>query len=78
MLEFGERVTLNSWTCKAEDLDTLRAAGFDDESIVEMTLIICHYAFMTRLTDALGAELGPEQESSELLRTLVAKGVLDG
>ena len=76
MLEFAEKVTLTSWMCTPEDLDRLRAVGFTDEEILEITLVVCHYAFMTRLTDALGVEVHPQQVAPELMDSLLATGVV--
>lgn len=78
MLTFAEKVTLTSWECNPDDLDQLRIAGFSDEEILEITLVICHYVFMSRLTDALGVEVHPEQVSSQLVNGLLCEGIIQG
>jgi len=57
MLEFGEKLTLLPSGMKEEDVTALRRHGFDDDQILAITLAAAYRNFITRLADALGAEL---------------------
>jgi alkylhydroperoxidase family enzyme len=57
MLEFGEKLTLLPSGMKEEDVAALRRHGFDDREILSITLAAAYRNFITRLADALGAEL---------------------
>jgi len=39
-----------------DDLDELRAAGFDDRAIHDATQVIAYFNYITRVADALGVE----------------------
>ena len=39
-----------------EDLDELRACGFDDTAIHDATQIVGYFNYITRVADALGVE----------------------
>lgn len=78
MLTFAEKVTLTSWECNPDDLDQLRNAGFSDEEILEITLVTCHYVFMSGLTDALGVNVHPEQVPLQLVDGLLSEGIIQG
>lgn len=75
MLEFTEKLTLTPYTMAREDVEKLRAAGLDDEEVVEATLICCRYNYMCRLVDALGAVLPETVRNSALDKELTSRGV---
>jgi len=39
------------------DLEALRAAGWDDRAIVDLTLVVAYYNFVNRIASGLGVEL---------------------
>jgi alkylhydroperoxidase family enzyme len=57
MLEFGEKLTLLPSAVQEADVTRLREHGFDDRAILSITLAAAYRNFITRLADALGAEL---------------------
>ncbi|MDP3766945.1 MAG: carboxymuconolactone decarboxylase family protein [Dehalococcoidia bacterium] len=57
MLEFGEKLTVLPSGMQAADVARLREHGFDDRAILSITLAAAYRNFITRLADALGAEL---------------------
>jgi alkylhydroperoxidase family enzyme len=57
MLEFGEKLTLLPSGMREADVARLREHGFDDREILSITLAAAYRNFITRLADALGAEL---------------------
>jgi len=54
MLEYVEKVTRDATQVGRDDHDRLRAAGFDDRGIVQITLIASWFNYINRAADALG------------------------
>jgi uncharacterized peroxidase-related enzyme len=54
MLEYVEKITRDATLVGREDHDRLRAAGFDDKGIVQITLIASWFNYINRVADALG------------------------
>jgi uncharacterized peroxidase-related enzyme len=54
MLDFTVRLTTASYKLTPEDLARLRAVGFDDVGILQITLIAAWFNYINRVADALG------------------------
>jgi len=54
MLEFVEQFTRDSTRLGPEDLDKLRAAGFDDKAILQISVIAGWFNYANRIADVLG------------------------
>ena len=54
MLRYVEKVTRDATRVTHEDHERLRAAGFDDKGIVQITLIAAWFNYINRVADALG------------------------
>jgi uncharacterized peroxidase-related enzyme len=54
MLEYVVKLTHDATKCTRADHDTLRAAGFDDRGILQITLIASWFNYINRVADALG------------------------
>jgi uncharacterized peroxidase-related enzyme len=54
MLEYAEKLTLRPATCTQEDLAQLRAHGFDDRAILQITMIVSMFNYLNRVADGLG------------------------
>jgi uncharacterized peroxidase-related enzyme len=54
MCDYVVKLTKDATQCSAEDLDGLRAAGFDDKGILQITLIASWFNYINRVADALG------------------------
>ncbi|HZY87864.1 MAG TPA: hypothetical protein VFE78_23710 [Gemmataceae bacterium] len=54
MLDFAARLTTTAYKLTADDLDRLRAVGFDDVGILQVTLIAAWFNYINRVADALG------------------------
>ena len=54
MLEYVEKVTRDATRVRPEDHQRLRAAGFDDKGILQITLIASWFNYINRVADALG------------------------
>jgi len=54
MLEYVVQVTKDATGVSRETLDGLRAHGFDDRGILQITLITSWFNYINRVADALG------------------------
>jgi uncharacterized peroxidase-related enzyme len=54
MLEYVETLTKDATRIGKGDHDKLRAAGFDDRGILQITLIASWFNYINRVADALG------------------------
>lgn len=54
MLEYVETVTRDATRVTPEHHAKLRAAGFDDRGILQITLIAAWFNYINRVADALG------------------------
>lgn len=63
MLEFVEKLTLYPGQMAEQDVQQLRAVGFGDEDILEISLICSYYNMINRIAESLGAET--EEENLE-------------
>jgi len=54
MLDFVVKMTVAPYKHTPEDLARLRAVGFDDTGILQLTLIAAYFNYINRVADALG------------------------
>ena len=54
MLDYVVKMTKDATRCSPADHDALRAVGFDDRGIVQITLIAAWFNYINRVADALG------------------------
>jgi uncharacterized peroxidase-related enzyme len=54
MLEYAEQVTKDATRITRQDHERLRAAGFNDQAILQITLIAAWFNYINRVADALG------------------------
>jgi alkylhydroperoxidase family enzyme len=54
MLEYVHKLTKDATQVRREDHERLRAAGFDDRGILQITLIAAWFNYINRVADALG------------------------
>ena len=54
MLDYVTVVTEDATRVTPRDLDRLRAAGFDDRGILQITLLAAWFNYINRVADALG------------------------
>jgi uncharacterized peroxidase-related enzyme len=62
MLDYVVRLTKDATTISQDDHERLRAVGFDDTAILQITLIASWFNYINRVADALG--VGREEQSS--------------
>jgi len=63
MLEYVVKVTRDATQCSPEDHKKLRAVGFDDRGILQITLITAWFNYINRVADALGVGQDGQVES---------------
>jgi len=66
MLDYVVKITKDATRCSPEDHVALRAAGFDDRGILQITLIAAWFNYINRVADALG--VGRDWGTGQLLR----------
>ena len=54
MLDYVVKLTKDATKCSSEDHARLRAVGFDDRGILQITLIGSWFNYINRTADALG------------------------
>ena len=54
MLDYVIKLTKDATNVQKDDIDGLRAAGFDDRGILQITLIASWFNYINRVADALG------------------------
>lgn len=54
MLDFAVQISVDATAITRETLDGLRAHGFTDEGILQITLIASWFNYINRVADALG------------------------
>ena len=54
MCDYVVKLTKDATQCSPADLDKLRAAGFDDKGVLQITLIASWFNYINRVADALG------------------------
>jgi uncharacterized peroxidase-related enzyme len=54
MLTYVEKLTKNPAAVWRDHIDALRAVGFDDSGILQITLIASFFNYINRVADALG------------------------
>jgi uncharacterized peroxidase-related enzyme len=60
MLDYVGKLTKDATTIGPGDHETLRANGFDDRAILQVTLIASWFNYINRVADALGVGREPE------------------
>ena len=54
MLDYVVKLTKDATKVSRDDHERLRAAGFDDKAILQITLIASWFNYINRVADALG------------------------
>jgi uncharacterized peroxidase-related enzyme len=68
MLEYVEQVTRDATGVTPAHHERLRAAGFDDRGILQITLIAAWFNYINRVADALGVGRPTADPSSSGIR----------
>ena len=54
MLDYVSQLTRDATRISQQDHERLRGAGFDDQAILQITLIASWFNYINRVADALG------------------------
>jgi len=57
MLDYAMKLTHSPHEIRVEDVDKLRAHGFDDRAIHDICAVTGYFAFVNRMADGLGVAL---------------------
>jgi uncharacterized peroxidase-related enzyme len=60
LLDYAVRLTLDTHATREADVVRLRAAGWEDEAILEAVEVIGFFNYYNRMVDALGVAPEPE------------------
>ena len=60
IMNFTARLTLLSGEVTVDDVNALRAVGFDDRAVHDIVMVVACFAFMNRLADGTGVTVPPE------------------
>ncbi len=66
MLEFAELLTIQPANVVEDDVNRLRAVGWQDEDIVDIVHQTAMYNYMVRVADGLGIELSENMQNAEV------------
>jgi uncharacterized peroxidase-related enzyme len=62
MLDYVVQLTKGATRLTPQDHDKLRAVGFDDQAILQITLIASWFNYINRVADALGVGRGKKED----------------
>ena len=57
MLEYTEKLTLTPAMMTEDDINALRATGWDDRDILDIVMACAYFNFRVRVVDGLGLEI---------------------
>ena len=57
MLEYAEKLTLTPATITEDDINDLRAAGWDDRDVLDIVMACAYFNFRVRVVDGLGLQV---------------------
>ena len=61
MLDYVVKLTKDATRVWKDDHENLRSVGFDDRSILQITLIAAWFNYINRVADALGVGREPQE-----------------
>jgi len=64
ILALAERAARRPQSVRPADVDEARAAGLDDEEILEVVSVVALFAYFNTVVDALGVEGEPDWDDS--------------
>ena len=59
LLLYAARLTREPASVGREDLDALRAEGWDDRAILDLNQVVAYFNYVNRIADGLGVRLEP-------------------
>ncbi|MCF6228718.1 MAG: peroxidase [Planctomycetes bacterium] len=60
LCNWAEKLTLKPADCSAEDVNSLRAAGFNDAEISHAGQVVSYFNYINRIAEGLGVDNEPE------------------
>ncbi len=62
LLDFAVKLTAEPWAVEETDIARLRAAGWRDRAILDLSLVVAYFAFVNRLAQGLGVQVEEGQD----------------
>ena len=78
MLDYAVKLNGDPSATSAEDVASLRAAGFDDQAVMDIVMVVALFNFMNRMADGLGVQLDEAILKSHQRGTARAEEALRG
>ncbi len=63
LLTYAEKLTRSPLRMSAEDVEDLRAHGFDDLAIHDLIQVVAYFNYINRIAEGIEVELEPEMDS---------------
>ncbi len=60
MLEYAEKLTIAPASMTEEDIDALRAVGWEDRDILDIVHVCAYFNFRVRIVDGLGLKVSDQ------------------
>ncbi len=57
LLDFAVKLTVEPWAMEEANIPRLRAAGWSDRAILDLSLVVAYFAFVNRLAQGLGVQV---------------------
>ena len=77
MLDFAVKMTVSPYKHTREDVEKLRAVGFDDTGILQITIIAAWFNYVNRVADALGVGKGGVRSDASFAVEIAAASAPD-
>ncbi len=62
LLDLAVKLMVEPWAVEEADIARLRAAGWSDRGILDLTLVLAYFAFVNRLAQGLGVQVEEGQD----------------
>ncbi len=59
-LDFAVKLTRTPQAMTPADAESLRASGYDDRAIHDLTQVVAYFNYINRIADGLGVDLEPD------------------
>ncbi len=78
MLTYVDKLTRTPGKVDQDDVDKLRAVGFDDRQVLDIIMICANFNFMTRLADGTGIRADDNFRNAKQRRDAQVEAELNG
>ena len=65
LLVHADKLARTPGAMGADDVESLRALGYDDRAIHDITQVVAYFSYINRIADGLGVDLEPEMRAAD-------------